>query len=112
MRISSGRVSIPVVPAAEAQLALTLRLIAGLQTPEIARAFRVPEATIAQRLVRAKRGVRRPRPRTTQPSPPAPTAPSGPSSSTGETVFNRTGRGPRSPAAEEVPFRLGRYRIR
>ena len=44
--------------AAEAQLALTLRLIAGLQTLEIARAFLVPEATIAQRLVRAKRKIR------------------------------------------------------
>jgi RNA polymerase sigma-70 factor, ECF subfamily len=44
--------------AAEAQIALTLRLIAGLQTPEIARAFLVPEATIAQRLVRAKRKIR------------------------------------------------------
>ncbi len=44
--------------AAEAQIALTLRLIAGLQTPEIARAFLVPEATVAQRLVRAKRKIR------------------------------------------------------
>jgi RNA polymerase sigma-70 factor (ECF subfamily) len=44
--------------ATEAQLALTLRLIAGLQTPEIARAFLVPEATVAQRLVRAKRKIR------------------------------------------------------
>jgi RNA polymerase sigma-70 factor, ECF subfamily len=44
--------------AAEAQLALTLRLIAGLQTPEIARAFLVPEPTVAQRLVRAKRKIR------------------------------------------------------
>ncbi len=44
--------------AAEAQVALTLRLIAGLQTPEIARAFLVPEATIAQRVVRAKRKIR------------------------------------------------------
>src|SRR5579864_9281094 len=44
--------------AAEAQLALTLRLVAGLQTPEIARAFLVPEPTIAQRLVRAKRKIR------------------------------------------------------
>ena len=44
--------------APEAQLALTLRLIAGLQTPEIARAFLAPEATIAQRLVRAKRKIR------------------------------------------------------
>jgi len=40
--------------AREAQVALTLRLIAGLQTPEIARAFLVPDATMAQRLVRAK----------------------------------------------------------
>lgn len=44
--------------APEAQLALTLRLIAGLGIPEIARAFLVPEATIAQRLVRAKRKIR------------------------------------------------------
>jgi RNA polymerase sigma-70 factor (ECF subfamily) len=43
---------------AEAQLALTLRLVAGLQTPEIARAFLTSEATIAQRLVRAKRKIR------------------------------------------------------
>jgi len=44
--------------APEARIALTLRLIAGLQTPEIARAFLVPEPTIAQRLVRAKRKIR------------------------------------------------------
>ncbi|HEX2848941.1 MAG TPA: RNA polymerase sigma factor [Acidimicrobiales bacterium] len=44
--------------APEAQIALTLRLIAGLQTPEIARAFLVPEATMAQRLVRAKNKIR------------------------------------------------------
>ena len=44
--------------APSAQVALTLRLIAGLQTPEIARAFLVPEATMAQRLVRAKRKIR------------------------------------------------------
>ncbi|MGO9081975.1 MAG: RNA polymerase sigma factor [Streptosporangiaceae bacterium] len=44
--------------AAEAQLALTLRLVAGLQTAEIARAFLVPEATVGQRLVRAKRKIR------------------------------------------------------
>ncbi len=44
--------------APEAQIALTLRLIAGLQTPEIARAFLVPEPTIAQRVVRAKRKIR------------------------------------------------------
>jgi RNA polymerase sigma-70 factor (ECF subfamily) len=44
--------------SAEAQLALTLRLVAGLQTPEIARAFLVPEPTVAQRLVRAKRKIR------------------------------------------------------
>lgn len=40
------------------QVALTLRLIAGLQTHEIARAFLVPEATMAQRLVRAKNKIR------------------------------------------------------
>ncbi len=39
----------------EAQIALTLRLIGGLTTEEIARAFLVPEPTIAQRIVRAKR---------------------------------------------------------
>ncbi|MHB8506796.1 MAG: RNA polymerase sigma factor, partial [Acidimicrobiales bacterium] len=44
--------------ASEAQVALTLRLIAGLQTPEIARAFLVPESTMAQRLVRAKGKIR------------------------------------------------------
>jgi RNA polymerase sigma-70 factor (ECF subfamily) len=44
--------------AAEAQVALTLSLVGGLTTPEIARAFIVPEATRAQRLVRAKRKIR------------------------------------------------------
>ncbi|HEU5476979.1 MAG TPA: sigma-70 family RNA polymerase sigma factor [Gaiellaceae bacterium] len=44
--------------APEAQVALTLSLVGGLETPEIARAFLVPEATLAQRLVRAKRKVR------------------------------------------------------
>jgi RNA polymerase sigma-70 factor (ECF subfamily) len=44
--------------APTAQVALTLRLIAGLQTPEIARAFLVPEPTMAQRLVRAKNKIR------------------------------------------------------
>ncbi|MET7572062.1 sigma-70 family RNA polymerase sigma factor [Streptomyces sp. NPDC005492] len=39
----------------EARTALTLRLLGGLTTPEIARAFLVPEPTIAQRIVRAKR---------------------------------------------------------
>ena len=41
-----------------AQVALTLRLIGGLSTPEIARAFLVPEPTMAQRLVRAKGKIR------------------------------------------------------
>jgi RNA polymerase sigma-70 factor, ECF subfamily len=41
-----------------AQVALTLRLLGGLSTPEIARAFRVPESTMAQRLVRAKGKIR------------------------------------------------------
>jgi RNA polymerase sigma-70 factor (ECF subfamily) len=44
--------------ALEAQVALTLRTLGGLQTDEIARAFVVPEATMAQRLVRAKRKIR------------------------------------------------------
>ena len=44
--------------AADAQVALTLRLLGGLDTPEIARAFLVPEATLAQRIVRAKRKLR------------------------------------------------------
>jgi RNA polymerase sigma factor (sigma-70 family) len=43
------------VLSTEAQVALTLRLIGGLTTEEIARAFLVPEPTIAQRIVRAKR---------------------------------------------------------
>lgn len=42
----------------EARVALTLRLLGGLATDEIARAFLVPEATIAQRIVRAKRTLR------------------------------------------------------
>jgi RNA polymerase sigma-70 factor (ECF subfamily) len=42
----------------EAQVALTLRLLGGLTTAEIARAFLVPEATMAQRIVRAKRKIR------------------------------------------------------
>jgi RNA polymerase sigma-70 factor (ECF subfamily) len=42
----------------EAQVALTLRTIGGLETAAVARAFIVPEATIAQRLVRAKRKIR------------------------------------------------------
>jgi RNA polymerase sigma factor (sigma-70 family) len=44
----------PVLPK-EGQVAMTLRLLGGLTTPEIARAFLLPEPTIAQRIVRAKR---------------------------------------------------------
>jgi RNA polymerase sigma-70 factor (ECF subfamily) len=44
--------------ATGAQVALTLRLLGGLETGEIARAFLVPEPTMAQRLVRAKRKIR------------------------------------------------------
>lgn len=44
--------------AVEAQVALTLRTLGGLETDEIARAFLVPPATMAQRLVRAKRKIR------------------------------------------------------
>ena len=47
----------PLLPT-EARTALTLRLLAGLTTGEIARAFLVPEPTIAQRIVRAKRTLR------------------------------------------------------
>lgn len=43
------------VLSAQARIALTLRLLGGLTTPEIARAMLVPEATVAQRIVRAKR---------------------------------------------------------
>jgi RNA polymerase sigma-70 factor (ECF subfamily) len=48
----------PALPA-EARVALTLRTLGGLSTAEIARAFLVPEATMAQRLVRAKRKIRK-----------------------------------------------------
>jgi RNA polymerase sigma-70 factor (ECF subfamily) len=44
--------------ATDAQVALTLRTLGGLTTTEIARAFLVPEATMAQRLVRAKKKIR------------------------------------------------------
>ena len=44
----------PILPT-DARVALTLRLVGALTTPEIARAFLVPEATVAQRIVRAKR---------------------------------------------------------
>src|SRR5262249_33020550 len=44
--------------AVEAQVPLTLRTLGGLETHEIARAFLVPEATMAQRLVRAKRKIK------------------------------------------------------
>lgn len=44
--------------ALDARVALTLRLLGGLSTKEIARAFLIPETTVAQRLVRAKRKIR------------------------------------------------------
>ena len=44
--------------SSEAQVALTLRLLGGLSTDEVARAFLVPEATMAQRLARAKRKIK------------------------------------------------------
>ena len=47
----------PALPP-EAQVALTLRCLAGLSTPEVARAFLVPAATMAQRIVRAKRKIK------------------------------------------------------
>lgn len=43
--------------ARSAQIALTLRVVCGLTTPQIARAFLVPEATVAQRITRAKRKI-------------------------------------------------------
>src|SRR5436309_1015040 len=46
------------VLSSEARVALTLRLLGGLTTEEIARAFLTPESTIAQRIVRAKRTLR------------------------------------------------------
>ncbi|HEY7114625.1 MAG TPA: RNA polymerase sigma factor [Thermoanaerobaculia bacterium] len=46
----------PILPP-EARVALTLRMLGGLTTEEIARAFLVPEATVAQRIVRAKRAL-------------------------------------------------------
>ena len=55
--ICSGWFLFPVIPCSrlKARAALTLRLLGGLTTEEIARAFLVPEPTIAQRIVRAKR---------------------------------------------------------
>src|SRR4029450_3215217 len=50
----------PVLPT-EGRVALTLRLLGGLTTPEIARAFLVSEPTVAQRIVRAKRTLARSR---------------------------------------------------
>ena len=47
----------PALPM-DGRVALTLRTLGGLTTPEIARAFLIPEATLAQRLVRAKRKIR------------------------------------------------------
>ena len=47
------------VLAVPARVALTLRLVGGLTVPEIARAYVVPDATIAQRIVRAKKSIAR-----------------------------------------------------
>ena len=55
--ICSASSSSPAIPCSrrKSRVALTLRLLGGLTTPEIARAFLTPEPTIAQRIVRAKR---------------------------------------------------------
>ena len=52
----------------EARVALTLQAVAGLTAAEIARAFLVPETTMAQRLVRAKRKIRNARSRSRCPA--------------------------------------------
>src|SRR5207249_2987942 len=118
----------PVLPT-EARVALTLRLLGGLTTEEIARAFLVPEPTIAQRIVRAKRTLADEQvpfevPRreelaarlasvlevvylvfnegysATPPSPPAPPAPSPPPTPTGRASPRST---PPSPSAPRPP---------
>ena len=50
---------LPPALSAPSQLALTLRAVGGLTTKEIAQAFLVPEATMAQRISRAKQSIRR-----------------------------------------------------
>jgi DNA-directed RNA polymerase specialized sigma24 family protein len=63
------------VLSTEARVALTLRLLGGLSTDEIARAFLVPEPTIAQRIVRAKRTLTKPACPSRCPAARAPAAP-------------------------------------
>jgi RNA polymerase sigma-70 factor (ECF subfamily) len=90
-----------------AQVALTLRLLGGLSTAEIARAFLVPEATMAQRLVRA-----RARSATQIPTAcprrticPAAFDPFWPSSTSSSTRATRRARGPSSSGATSAPRR-------
>src|SRR5687767_13896910 len=73
----------------DARLALTLRLLGGLTTDEIARAFLVPVPTIAQRIVRAKKTLADAHGPSEVPRRPAPAAASPPRAESVHPVFNR-----------------------